>query len=143
MMAIECQIMEAAVGDLMLIRDSAKPPTPLSFSSTIARGRDADGYPYFLPKGEPWTRSGWGRLNRLGKRPDWSDTLGIEDHSKIEKKPDAWNRIECRCQGTSIHVKLNGQLVNVVKDVRPSSGKILLQCEGSEIFFRKVELIRL
>jgi hypothetical protein len=31
-------------------------------------------------------------------------------------------------------------LVNEAFDVQPRSGRILLQCEGSEIFFRKLDL---
>jgi hypothetical protein len=38
---------------------------------------------------------------------------------------------------------LNGVMVNEAFDVSPSSGKILLQCEGSEILFRKLELLPL
>jgi hypothetical protein len=35
---------------------------------------------------------------------------------------------------------LNGTIVNEAFGAWPSHGKILLQCEGSEIFFRSVEL---
>ena len=34
-------------------------------------------------------------------------------------------------------------VVNEIYDVFPSAGKILLQCEGSEIYFRRVELLPL
>lgn len=35
---------------------------------------------------------------------------------------------------------VNGRQVNEAYDVYPAAGKILLQCEGSEVFYRKVEL---
>jgi len=35
---------------------------------------------------------------------------------------------------------VNGILVNEASECTPRAGRILLQCEGSEIFFRKVEL---
>ena len=43
---------------------------------------------------------------------------------------------------TAITVELNGVKVNEARDVFPRRGKILLQCEGSEIFFRALELRR-
>ena len=140
MMAVECQIMEAAVGDLMLIRSRDNRQIPVSLTSTISNMRDADGWPYFSPSGTPWSREQWGRLNRLRKRHDWHDTFGVEDTSRIEKPPDSWNRLECRCLEDTIRVTLNGQVINSAHRVRPPEGKILLQCEGSEILFRKVEL---
>jgi hypothetical protein len=39
-----------------------------------------------------------------------------------------------------MRVELNGVLVNEAFDVFPNAGRILLQCEGSEIFFRRLEL---
>jgi hypothetical protein len=37
-------------------------------------------------------------------------------------------------------VSVNGVEVNEATEVSPASGRILLQCEGFEIFFRKFEL---
>ena len=39
-----------------------------------------------------------------------------------------------------VSVIVNGTVVNRAEAVFPSSGPILLQCEGSEIFFRRFEL---
>lgn len=36
--------------------------------------------------------------------------------------------------------RLNGRVVNRFSEVHPSAGAILLQCEGSEIFFRRIRL---
>jgi hypothetical protein len=48
--------------------------------------------------------------------------------------------VECLCAGDCITVFVNGKRVNEAVGVFPAAGKILLQCEGSEIFFRTVEL---
>ena len=37
-------------------------------------------------------------------------------------------------------IKINGVTVNEAIDVWPTSGKILLQNEGNEIFYRRFEL---
>ena len=39
-----------------------------------------------------------------------------------------------------ITVLVNGRKVNEAYDVYPAAGKILLRCEGSEVFYRRVEL---
>ena len=38
---------------------------------------------------------------------------------------------------------MNGKLVNEGSSAFPSSGKILLQSEGAEVFFRKIKLFPL
>jgi lysophospholipase L1-like esterase len=48
--------------------------------------------------------------------------------------------VECVCAGDRVTVLVNGKRVNEAYEVFPAAGKILLQCEGSEIFFRKIEL---
>jgi hypothetical protein len=58
----------------------------------------------------------------------------------VENPPGQWNRLECVAKNGTIQIHLNGVLVNEAKNVWPRSGKILLQCEGSEIFFRRLEL---
>ena len=42
--------------------------------------------------------------------------------------------------GSHLTIKINGITVNEFIDVMPAGGKILLQDEGSEIFYRNVEL---
>ena len=48
--------------------------------------------------------------------------------------------MECVCADKRIQIKVNGVQVNEAFDVFPSSGKILLQSEGFEIYFRNIEI---
>ena len=82
----------------------------------------------------------WGRSNHLGKSRRWTDTFNFGRADSPEDRSDSWNRIECLCAGDRIRVFLNGQLVNAAEDVFPHSGPILLQSEGSEIYFRRIQL---
>ena len=144
MAAIECQIMEAAVGDLMLIRGNDNGTRiPLRLSTTVSKTRDVDDWPYFAVEGSSYSLETWGRINRIGKRADWQDIFGIRDTSRVEKTNGGWNRLECLCRGDIIRVTLNGRTINAAHNVLPRAGKILLQCEGSEVFFRRVDLIPL
>ena len=79
-------------------------------------------------------------MNWLGKDRDWRDSLDFRGKRDIETKTGEWTRVDCIARGNRITVKVNDVLVNEAFDVFPSAGHILLQCEGSEIFFRKIEL---
>ena len=58
----------------------------------------------------------------------------------MESPRDEWPRVECRCADGRLEVIVNDTTVNEAFDVHPKAGKILLQCEGSEIFFRRLEV---
>ena len=58
----------------------------------------------------------------------------------VEKKLGEWNQYEITCKGDTIKLVINGQLVNEGTGAELKRGKILLQSEGAEIFFRNVEL---
>jgi hypothetical protein len=62
----------------------------------------------------------------------------MKDH--VEKKVGEWNQYEITCKGATIKLVINGQLVNEGSEAEISKGKILLQSEGAEIYFRNVEL---
>ena len=140
--AVECQVMQGAVGDLMLINGRAADGSrvPLRLSSTAAPKRDAEGFAYWSRGGAPVTLEMGGRLNWFGKDPAWADELDFRGGRDVEGPPGEWTRVECVCDGDRVTVLVNGTVVNEATDVRPSAGQILLQCEGSEIFFRRLEL---
>jgi hypothetical protein len=140
--AIECQVMQGRVGDLMLIKgkDEQGKPIPVGFTAEVAAGRDGEGWPTWKKGGEKLVLSQTGRLNWLGIDPDWKDALDFRGKSDVESAGEEWTKVECVCEGGRIAVWVNGKHVNEVSECSPRSGRILLQCEGSEIFFRKVEL---
>ncbi len=76
-------------------------------------------------------------------RSQWEDRTDFRGTKDVESLPGEWNLIECLCRSNHIQIRLNGVLVNEAFDVWPTSGPILLQCEGSEIFVRKFELLNL
>jgi hypothetical protein len=51
-----------------------------------------------------------------------------------------WTRVDIFCRGNRVTVKINGVVVNEALDVTPAFGKILLQNEGSEIYYRNWQL---
>jgi hypothetical protein len=140
--AIECQIMQGATGDLLLIRGTNAAGALIAPRVTVLTSGelDADGWPFWDARGRPRTLERWGRVNWNGKSRAWRDELEFRGDRDAEKPAGQWNRLVCACNGSAIEVRLNGRLVNAAFDVHPSRGRILLQCEGSEIFFRDVRL---
>jgi hypothetical protein len=57
-----------------------------------------------------------------------------------EKPTGQWNTVEVICDGDSITNIVNGVTTNHGTKASVTRGKIVLQSEGAEIFFRKVEL---
>lgn len=141
--AIECQIMEGSVGDFILIRGK-NPDTgdnlPLRLTTHAAPNLDPDGWPTHQPGGQPVTLQHRGRVNWFDKAPHWSDTFGFRGPRDIERPAGQWNTLECVCRGDKITIRLNGVVVNHAFNVHPAAGPILLQCEGSEWFVRRVEI---
>jgi len=57
-----------------------------------------------------------------------------------EKPTGEWNTVEVVCDGDKITNIVNGVVVNEGIHASEVKGKILLQSEGAEVFYRKVEL---
>ena len=61
--------------------------------------------------------------------------------TKDAEKPNGeWNTVEVVCDGDKITNIVNGVVVNEGTKASVTKGRILLQCEGAEVYFRNVEL---
>ena len=142
MAAIECNIFEGATGDFLLIRGTNSHGAVIHprISYAGSARQDADRFRWFEPQGETWLLERWGRVNWIHKSERWKDEFGFCGKHDVEARVCEWNRLQVTCHGTRIRVQLNGLVVNEAFDVFPNNGKILFQCEGSEIFFRRIEL---
>jgi hypothetical protein len=143
--AIECQIMEGATGDFLLIRGTNADGSLIAPRVTVAvqPERDAEGWPFVAFTGRRETIERWGRVNWVNKSRRWRDEFDFRGADDVEKPRGQWNELVCVCQNDHITVQLNGVTVNEAHRVFPKRGRILLQCEGSEIFFRKLDLVPL
>lgn len=135
MYSIECNIIEGGTGDFIVIGDKS---SNFSITSTVSPQLQS-GTPVFMPDGTSKTVN-YGRINWLNRDPNWEDKLGFRGKNDIEKKIGKWNRLVCIANKDSISIFLNGKLVNQAYQVAPSKGKIQIQSEGAEIFFRKVDI---
>ncbi|MCS7045431.1 MAG: DUF1080 domain-containing protein [Gemmataceae bacterium] len=139
MASIECQLAQGCVGDLIVIRgkDANGAVIPVSFTSDVVLGPD---------KRPRWRQGGEKRVFTKGQLwwshhdPDFKELLDTRGKDDVESKLGEWTKVECLCRGTEIVVKVNDKFVNRCYDVFPAAGKILLQTEGFEIYFRRFEL---
>jgi hypothetical protein len=60
----------------------------------------------------------------------------------FERPRGEWNVIEIVCRDGEIEHWVNGHLVNSGSAASVGAGRILLQSEGSEVFFRNLVLAR-
>lgn len=138
MNSIECQIIEGGTGDFIVVGDGSD---KFSITSPVAEEKQGGSYVY-KPQGKEVTVNE-GRINWYARDPAWKDTKGFRGKNDIEKPVGKWNKLECIADGDKITVILNGKQVNYASGVKPASGKIQIQSEGAEIFFRKIELTNL
>lgn len=139
MSAIECQLAQGCVGDLIVIRgkDSDGSTIPVEITSDTSWGADkrprwkTGGERRTFTKGQLW----WSRHD-----PDFKELLDTRGKEDVESQLGEWTRVECICEKNRIGVLVNGTRVNECYDVYPSAGKILLQSEGFELFVRKFEI---
>ncbi|MBK8505269.1 MAG: DUF1080 domain-containing protein [Saprospiraceae bacterium] len=136
MYSIECQIIEGGTGDFIVVGDKSE---KYSVTSPVSKEKQGSSYLY-QPGGELMTFNS-GRINWFGRDPNWKDELGFRGAQDIEKPVGDWNRMECIVSGDTIITKLNGIIVNEAYQVRPLKGRIQIQSESAEMFFRKIDMI--
>jgi len=57
-----------------------------------------------------------------------------------ERPTGEWNKVEVIVNNNDITYLVNGQVVNKARNPNPNSGRIMLQSEGAEIYYRNVLL---
>lgn len=145
MAAIECNLFEGAVGDFLLIRGDDRDGSVIEprIRVPVRPDRDPEGWYWWDAHGAEAEVRRWGRVNRAGKSARWRDVTGFRAPAELEHPAGEWNRVECRCEGDRITTWLNGIRVNSARGAWPDSGRILIQCEGSEVYIRRIDLLPL
>lgn len=82
------------------------------------------------------------RIGRFGSGPvEGDNVVGFRSATgEVEKPHGEWNVLELVTQGNNVKQYVNGKLVNEGTDPSPTSGKILFQSEGAEVYFRDMKL---
>jgi hypothetical protein len=79
-----------------------------------------------------------------------ADTMTLKQpYHRVAKSADGenpsggWNKVDVIVNRGDITYIVNGQIVNKAKNPDPKAGRILLQSEGAEIYYRNIELQKL
>ena len=142
MPSIEANVIEGATGEFIMVMTKGLDPTPYDVSLTCAVRREANGDVVWEKGGtaEIYGRGNRKHVNPSYRDPGWKDERGFRGPRDLEKPVGEWNTLEVVCAGRLVRVILNGTVVNEGFDAVPRSGKILLQSEFSELFYRNIEL---
>lgn len=138
--SIEFQIIEGGTGDLLLL-GGHMPGVKERLSPSLTL-KVAPGSRVWDPAGTP-TEFTSGRVDWYGRDSKWTNTLGFRGPKDIEAAVGQWNRIEAVCEGGDLTFFLNGVKVNEGRNGTLREGRILIQSEGAEIYFRRIELLPL
>jgi hypothetical protein len=76
----------------------------------------------------------------MTKRQPYHRVIKSKD---AEKPTGEWNQVEVIVNNGDITYLVNGQVVNKAKNPNPKAGRILLQSEGAEIYYRNVAIRKL
>lgn len=88
--------------------------------------------------GDIWVIGETCKIENADKRVMGRRHFNLTDDS--EKPIGEWNHYEIKCEGDTITLKVNSDLVNHVTDCSATKGAICLQSEGAEVHFRNVRL---
>lgn len=131
--SIEYQIIEGGTGDVIFVEGEGR-------TSGSAEVREEPNGQVYWQKGGKKITTDRKRINWYGRDPDWQDTLGFRGKQDVESPMGQWNVSEAICDGDTLTNIVNGKVVNVITGLSQSAGKILIQSEGAEILFRKIEV---
>jgi len=139
MASIECQLAQGCEGDLIVIRGEGADGETIPVTLTSDTRTASDGRTRWQRGGTPTSYSGkqfWWSDHEPGFR-ELLDTRGKDDNASPLGE---WTLVECICRGDRITIKINGTTVNECYGVYPTAGRILLENEQNEIFFRNLEI---
>jgi len=139
MRSIEAQVIEGGVGDIILVAGFEADGARVTPRISARAGKDRDGESVFDPNGETREFEG-GRINWYGRDVDWQDRLGFRGKDDVESPYGEWTRLEVIAEGDRITNIVNGKIVNEGYRSSLTGGKILIQSEGAEIYFRRIDL---
>jgi Domain of Unknown Function (DUF1080) len=78
-----------------------------------------------------------------GKRTEPNNFTRVKKKKDGEKPTGEWNRVEVIVKKGQIIYIVNGIVVNEAESPSLNEGKIIIQSEGAEIYYRKIEIAEL
>jgi hypothetical protein len=138
MPSIEANIIEGGIGDIVPVPgpDERQKPVPIAYICNVRRDGDQV---IWDPKGprEEFHRGNLKRINWYGRDPAWKDVTGVRGPRDPDSPLGQWTRLDVISDGGHLEIFVNGTKVNEAFDVSPRSGRLQLQSELAEIYYRR------
>ncbi len=139
MTSLEVQLAQGCEGDLIVIggKDTQGRTIPATMTSRVRVA--ADKRTRWDAAGETVKYSGrqfWWN----GHQPFFKELLDTRGAEDVGSPLGEWTRVECLCRGDRVTIKINGRTVNEAHGVFPAAGRVLLQNEGHEVYFRNLTI---
>ena len=138
--SIEYQVIEGGTGDIILLSNGKNydgSDVVVSVEAQVVDG--ANRQTIWSKDGERRTITR-GRINWFGRDPEWKDELGFRGRNDVESPFGEWTRCEVVVDGGHLRYFVNGVLVNEILGGTLQYGRLLIQTEGAEVFYRNLEL---
>lgn len=132
-------MIEGGTGDIIVVGGYTENGEMLRSSLKAKTHKDRNKQNVFDPNGELNTYS-TGRINWWGRSEDWADKLGFRGAADVERPSGQWNLLEAIVENGNLTYYVNGKLVNQATESSLQEGKLLFQSEGSEVYFRRIDL---
>ena len=139
MNSFECNIIQGATGDLIVVGDQKRKPGVYRCKGRVdpaTRGKESQ---LWSPDGDVVEIVNKGRIRRPDVNPEWKNLIS-EPLSPNEKPIGEWNKVEVVCNGDKAEFFFNGMKTGEYWDLSPSYGRIQLQSEGFGIEYRNIVL---
>jgi 3-keto-disaccharide hydrolase len=137
--SLEFQIIEGGVGDIIVLPGYNDAGVFVQNSVTVRTRKDRDGEDVFDPRGVPKVFSS-ARINWWGRSEEWEDRVGFRGTQDVDSPGLGWTRLDAVAEKGTLTYYVNGRLVNAATDASVTEGRIMIQSEGAEIYFRRIEL---
>ena len=139
MNSFECNIIQGASGDLIVVGDKEKRPGAYRARGLVDPATKGKECQRWSPEGTVVTVTDWGRIRRPDVNLEWKNSKD-EPLSANEKPIGEWNRMELVCRGDKAEFYFNGMKTGEYWDLKPSAGRIQLQSEGFGVEYRDIVL---
>ena len=140
MAGFEAQVIEGGTGDILVVVGNRPDGSPIPMSLTAEIVKGDKGAIIWKKGGQRVTFNTFARVDWYGRDPAWKDVIDFRGKQDVESPGQQWTRLDVICDGGHILYRVNGTLANEAFDVSPSSGRILFQTEGAEVYVRRWEL---
>ena len=139
MSSFECNIIQGATGDLIVVGDAKGKPGVYRCKGRVDPATQGKECQRWSPDGPVVKLVNWGRIRRPDVNLEWKN-LKSEPLSPNEKPIGEWNAVSVVCRGDRAEFFFNGMKTGEYWDLNPSGGRIQLQSEGFGIEYRNIVL---